>query len=115
MASISDPSRLNRRVSFGTGQSTMNGNGIPIETYVESFSVWCGVWNRSYAEKFAAIGTEHQNDLTLIIRHNAAVNQSLLAQMVDDPSTTYRVIDVSPDESPDPVVFDLVTLQDVTK
>lgn len=113
MAMINDPSRLNLRISFGTGQSTENGNSIPIETYVESFSVWCGVWNRTYAEKFAAIGTEHQNDLTVIIRHNPAVNQSLLAQMVSDLSTTYRVVDVAPDETPSPVSFDLVTMQKV--
>ncbi len=113
MVMIGDPSRLNKRISFGSQHSAMNGNGIPVGTYVESFQVWCGIWNRTYSEKFQAMGTEHQNDLEVIIRHNSEVNNTLLAQMVDDPDTTYRVIDVNPDESPSPVSFDLVTLQKV--
>lgn len=112
MALANDPSRLDRRISFGTSQSTINGNGIPTDHFVESFSVWCGIWNRSLAEKFQVIGSDHQDDITIIIRHNPNVNQSLLAQLKDG---IYRVIDGAPDESPNPVKFDLVTLKKVTK
>lgn len=116
MVMIQDPSRLNRRISFGENIPQENGNGITLNhadsNFRETFSLWCGVWKRTLAEQFQVIGTEHQNDLTVIIRHNPAVNDKLLAQM---NGITYRVLDVLPDESPTPVSFDLVTMKRVTK
>lgn len=116
MATILDPSRLNKRISFGTTQITENGNGIALSSadsnFVEQFSVWCGIWNRSLSEKFAVVGTEHQNDVTVIIRHNTDVYESLLAQL---DGVTYRVDSDQPDETPSPVSFDLLTLKKVTK
>lgn len=116
MATINDPSRLNKRISFGTTQPQENANGIMVNSsdsnFQESFSVWCGIWNKTLSEKFAVIGTEHQDDVSVIIRHNTGVYESLLAQI---DGVTYRVNDVAPDESPSPVSFDLVTLKKVTK
>ncbi|MDD9149333.1 phage head closure protein [Sporolactobacillus sp. CQH2019] len=116
MALASDPSRLNKRISFGTTVPKENGNGIAVNSadsnFQESFSLWCGIWNKSLAEKFAVAGTEHDSDITVIIRHNTAVYKSLLAQI---DSVTYRVISDQPDESPSPVSFDLLTLRKVTK
>ncbi|GGL55884.1 phage head closure protein [Sporolactobacillus putidus] len=116
MALANDPSRLNKRISFGTTIPSNNIGEIAVShddsNFQDSFSVWCGIWNRSLAEKFQVIGTEHQDDITVIIRHNPNVNQSLLAQL---DSVTYRVIDVAPDDTPNPVTFDLVTIKKVTQ
>lgn len=115
MALANDPSRLNQRVTFGAPQSVENDNGIAVDQFVPSFTVWCGIYNRTLAEKFQVIGTEHSDDTQLIIRHNPDVVQEMLAQIKinSDTPITYLVIDVQPDESPNPVTFDLVTLKKV--
>ncbi|MDD9147350.1 phage head closure protein [Sporolactobacillus sp. CQH2019] len=113
MALANDPSRLNQRVTFGVTQSVENDNGIAEDQFVPSFTVWCGIYNRTLAEKFQVIGTEHSDDTQLIIRHNKDVDDQMFAQLNGDKSVTYQVIDVQPDESPNPVTFDLVTLKKV--
>jgi SPP1 family predicted phage head-tail adaptor len=114
MALIHDPSRLNQRISFGATQSVENDNGVSVPTFVPQQTVYCGRWSRTFSQTFQAIGTVQQDDITVIIRHNSAVNNSLQAQFVGG-AVTYKVVTVNPDESDDIVTYDLVQLRKVSK
>lgn len=114
MVRLHDPSRLNQRIQFGTIQSVELPNGAHKDQFVPQQEVYCGRWTRTVNQAFQVIGTERQDDITVIIRHNAAVTNSLMAQF-DGDSSVYKVIAVNPDESTELIAFDLVTLRKVSK
>ncbi|MFX3616124.1 MAG: phage head closure protein [Sporolactobacillus sp.] len=114
MPVILDPSRLNRRIQFGTAEPVEQPNGATKDEFVGQQEVYCGRWTRTFNQSFQVIGTERQDDITVIIRHNPSVTDSLLAQFIDD-TTIYKVIANNPDESTEIIAYDLVTLRKVSR
>lgn len=112
MALIRDPSELNKRIAFGTVQSIELQSGVNKPQLVANFTVWCKKWVRSLNQTYSLIGTEYQDTVTVVIRHNASVNDSLQAIL---DGVTYNVMNINPDESANPVGYDTVTLKKVGK
>jgi SPP1 family predicted phage head-tail adaptor len=112
VALIRDPSELNKRITFGTVQSIELPSGVNKPTFVPQFSVWCKKWVRSLSQTYSLIGTEYQDTVTVVIRHNPAVNDSLQATL---DGVTYNLLNVNPDESANPIGYDTVTLKKVGK
>lgn len=112
MALIRDPSELNKRIAFGTIQSVELPSGVNKPTFMPQFSVWCKKWVRSISQTYSLIGTEYQDTVTVVIRHNHEVDDSLQAKLDE---VTYNILNVNPDESPNPVAYDTVTMKKVGK
>lgn len=112
MALIRDPSELNKRIAFGTTQSVEQTSGVNKPEFVPQFSVWCKKWIRSINQTFAVFGTEYQDTITVVIRHNPAVNESLQALL---DHITYKVININADDSANLIAYDTITLKKVSK
>lgn len=112
MSLIHDPSQFNKRIGFGTVQSAEQPNGVSKPTFVPSFTVWGKKWRRSISQEYQLVGTSLQDTVTLIIRHNSQVLETMKVQLDGE---TYDIVSYNPDESSKPVAYDSVTVKKVKK
>lgn len=112
MALINQPSRMNRTIKFGTVKSVQNANGVSVPTFVPQFNCYCAIFKRTIDQAFTVLGTDKQDNVTVIIRHNINVNNTLRAML---NGLQYQVIDVESDETNNIVRYDTVILKKVTK
>ncbi|GAX06947.1 hypothetical protein IWT25_02295 [Secundilactobacillus pentosiphilus] len=105
-------SQFNKRVEFGTIQSVYNrASGTNVPSFASQMALWAKQQRRSLNNQYKLMGTELQDSIVVIIRHNDAVNRSLLAKM---NGTLYDIADISPDDS-DYMSYDYLTLSEHKK
>jgi SPP1 family predicted phage head-tail adaptor len=112
MALINDPSRMNRTIQFGIVKSVTNTNGVSVPSFVPQFTCYCAIFKRTINQTFTVLGTDQQDNITVIIRHNINVNNTLRAIL---NGVQYQVIDVESDETNNIIRYDTVILKKVTK
>jgi SPP1 family predicted phage head-tail adaptor len=112
MALIRDPSRLNRRIEFDSMQSYETPQGVSKEKLSPIFTVWGAVYNRTINQQYKLVGTKLEDTLTIIIRHNKQVNNQMVIKL---DNQQYNIVDIKPDESEQPIAYDVLTLKEVTK
>lgn len=109
---VRDPSRLNKMIGFGTVQSIENANGVDIPTFVPLLSCHCAIWKRTLNQTYSLLGTEAQDNVTVIIRHNINVNNATHAKV---NNFEYEIVDIVPDETSNIIRYDIVILKKVTR
>lgn len=112
---VRDPSRLNKMIEFGTVHSIENANGIDVPTFVSldpPMNVHCAIWKRTINQAYSLLGTEKQDNTTVIIRHNININNALHAKI---NNVEYEIIDIISDETSNIIKYDVVILKKVTR
>lgn len=107
--------RLNKKAEFGdmvAGENVNPNTGEPILEFRADFTLRAGVYSRSQSQQIALSGTELEDTLVLIVRHNTKVSKKMKVKLGID---LYQVINVSFDDSL-PNSYDLITIkQEVVK
>lgn len=107
------PANLNHRAEFGTIETTTNQNtGGQQREFVSKFSLWCSYRTRTVNQLFAAETAGMSDTRTIAVRHNLEVNNSLLVKL---DGKTYKIVNISPDDSNNYIAFDFLTLLDNEK
>lgn len=107
------PIEYNKRLSFGTISTTTNPNtGGPVRAFVPKFTVWGQIRRRTMANNYSVIANGLTDTQDVVIRHNKAVNDSLLVVMDNE---RYEIKNVSPDETQGFNKQDILTVQKVKK
>lgn len=105
-------SQFNRRVEFGTTVSQTNGAGANVPTFTPQVTVWAAPKVHSIGQQYKNYGTDLQDTITLIIKHNSNINEMLQAQY---QGKIYDILTISPDDSNNVVVYDYIILKLSTK
>lgn len=106
-----DLNRLKHRVQFGTIKSVENDNtGDYSEQFVPQVTCWCGMYTQTQTQQYTLMGNDQQDLITIAIRHNSAVKESLIAKL---NGVQYNVAAINSDDQLG--AFDTVTLKKVTK
>lgn len=108
-------SRLNKIVEFGKPHTTQTRT---IEGSKTEFKVvktlHCAIYQRTLAQQYQLIGTELANTIVIAVRSQAQVDDALQVRFQGD-TQTYRIVNISRDESHNLPRYDLVTLSKVSK
>jgi len=108
-------SRLNKIVEFGKPHTTQTRT---IEGSKTEFNVvktlHCAIYQRTLAQQYQLIGTELANTIVIAVRSQAKVDDALQVRFKDD-TQTYRIVNISRDESHNYPRYDLITLSKITK
>ena len=106
-----DISRLKYKVQFGTIQSVENDNtGDYSQQFVPQVTCWCGKYTQTQTQQYTLMGNDQQDLITIAIRHNSAVKESLVAKL---NGVQYNVAAVNSDDQLN--AFDTVTLKKISK
>lgn len=65
---ITDPSKMNERISFARPKDTKNDRGVPVTTDEIIFSCWAAIPKKFLNEVKASIGTVLEDTVTFVIR-----------------------------------------------
>lgn len=108
-------SRLNKIVEFGKPHTTQTRT---IEGSKTDFKVvktiHCATYQRTLAQQYQLIGTKLANTIVIAVRSQAKVDDSLQVRFKGE-TRTYRIVNISRDESHNYPRFDLITLSKITK
>lgn len=100
-------SQFTKRVEFGTVESVYNrDSGTNLPSFITRMTLWAKQQRRSLSNQYKLMGTEMQDSIVVIIRHNADVTRSLSARL---NGTVYDIVDISPDDS-EYFTYDYLTL-----
>lgn len=106
-----DISRLKQRVEFGLVKSVEDDNtGDYKQEFVPQFKLWCGKYTQTQTQQYTLMGNDQQALITIAIRHNSAVKESLVAKL---DGVQYNVAAVNSDDQLN--AFDTVTLKKISK
>lgn len=106
-----DISRLKQRIEFGTIKSIEDDNtGDYKQEFVSQFKLWCGDYTQTMTQQYTLLGNNQQDLLTIVIRHNPSVNDTLLAKL---NGVLYDVSAIDSDSQIN--AFDTVTLKQSNK
>lgn len=107
--------RLNKKAEFGdmvAGENVNPNTGEPILEFKADFTLRAGVYSRSQSQQIALSGTDLEDTLVLIIRHNTKVSKKMKVKIDTD---LYQIVSISFDDSL-PNSYDLITIkQEVVK
>lgn len=104
--------RLNKKVEFGDMIAGVNVNpntGEPILEFKMDFNLRAGIYSRSQSQQIALSGTDLEDTLVLIIRHNTKVSKKMKVKIDTD---LYQIVSISFDDSL-PNSYDLITIKQV--
>ena len=108
-------SRLNKIAEFGKPNTTQIRT---IEGSKTEFNVvktlHCAIYQRTLAQQYQLIGTELANTIVIAVRSQAKVDDALQVRFKGD-TQTYRIVNISRDESHNYPRYDLITLSKITK
>ncbi|CAK1250292.1 phage head closure protein [Fructobacillus fructosus] len=104
------PSDFNKVVRLGTIESVPNEiNGNLQDTFVESMALHYASRTRTMTQQYTLLGTKLEDTIMIVIRHNASVQDKMLAQLPDNKY--YDIVGISPDESNNIIRYDILTLK----
>lgn len=103
------PSDFNHVVHFGEVGSQMGEDGIERDTFIPKFSAKFSPKSRSMTQQYSILGTELQDSILIVTRHNKSVERGLVAEMPN--GRAYNIIDISPDEQNIYITYDIITLK----
>ncbi|KGH57007.1 phage head closure protein [Oenococcus oeni] len=110
MTRLFKPSDLNKRGQFGSVETVTNPNtGSSTRQFVASFSRWYAVRTRTMNQTYQIYGTDLQDTVDIVVRHDPSIKPPLLFQ--DSQSNQYNIVSVSPGETSNPNAFDILTLK----
>ncbi len=113
MTRLFKPSDLNKRGQFGEYDTVINPNtGGEEDGFTASFSRWYAVRTRTMNQTYQIYGTDLQDTIDIVIRHDPSIKPPLLFQ--DSQSNQYNIVSVSPDDSGALNAFDILTLKAIT-
>ncbi|WP_439424830.1 phage head closure protein [Oenococcus alcoholitolerans] len=107
----SRPYNLTRRGSFGQNQQVPNKAGGFSYQFISSFQRWYGVRRRTMNQNYQIYGSELQDTIDIIIRHDPTVNSKFTFQTKN--GTQYQIVSISPDETDGLNTFDILTLKKI--
>lgn len=108
------PWQFNKVANFGSMQSVQNPKtGMRVQKFVKEFSLHYMVKNRTLNQQYATLGTSLENTIVIIINHSKLIQENQLVQLAD--GKTYRVINLSIDDSTQVTRYDYLTLSLNTK
>ncbi|MFT8879253.1 MAG: phage head closure protein [Oenococcus sp.] len=101
---------LNRRGQFGSVKTTTNPHtGSSSEVLNQSFSRWYGVRTRTVSQTYQIFGTDLQDTIDIVIRHDPAIRPPMIFQ--DSQGVQYDIVSVAPDDTGSLNAFDILTLK----
>ncbi|WP_294976393.1 phage head closure protein [uncultured Leuconostoc sp.] len=104
------PSDFNKKIKLGTVKSVMNpNNGNSVPTFVLQLTLRYTPKLRTMTQQYTIMGTKLEDTIMVVIRHNKALNDKLIAQLPD--GTYYDIVGISPDDSNNIITYDIVTLK----
>lgn len=108
------PWQFNKVANFGSMQSVQNPKtGMRVQQFVKEFSLHYMTKNRTLNQQYATLGTSLENTIVIIINHSKLIQENQLVQLAD--GKTYRVINLSVDDSTQVTRYDYLTLSLNTK
>lgn len=108
------PWQFNKVANFGSMQSVQNPKtGMRVQQFVKEFSLHYMTKNRTLNQQYATLGTSLENTIVIIINHSKLIQENQLVQLAD--GKTYRVINLSIDDSTQVTRYDYLTLSLNTK
>lgn len=108
------PEDLNRRGSFGAVRQVPNEKTDGYEDkFVPDFKRWYGVKTRTRPMIYQVYGTELQDTIDIVIRHDDSIKPPLMFQSSD--GLQYDIVSSSPDDTGALNAFDILTLKQVTR
>lgn len=109
-----DPYDLNKRGAFGAVKQVQNVNTDGyFEDFVPEVKKWYAVRTRTMNQTYQIFGTDLQDTLDIVIRHDPTIKPPLLFQAND--GSQYNVVSSSPDNSGSLNAFDILTLKQVKR
>lgn len=103
------PYLFNVIADFGDVKSTTNRHtGMQVPHFVRKFSLHVYPQKTTLNRLFAQFGTQYQDSITLVIKHNPAVHDKL---KVKYQGTLYKIINISVDDSANYQTYDFLSLQ----
>ncbi|KGH92132.1 phage head-tail adapter protein [Oenococcus oeni S23] len=109
-----NPYSLNKRGQFGLVEQVANPNtGGLTNQFVASFSRWYGVRTRTMNQTYQIYGTELQDTIDIVVRHDPTIQKQFL--FLDTDGKQYSIESISPDDSGSLNAFDILTLKSVTQ
>lgn len=108
-------SRLNKIVEFGKPHTTQTRTitGSKTEFNVVR-QLHCAIYQRTLAQQYQLVGTKLANTIVIAVRSQANVDDALQVRFKGD-AQTYRIVNISRDESHNYPRYDLITLSRITK
>ena len=103
------PSNFNHIVYFGEVGSQMGEDGIERDTFIPKFSAKFSPKSRSMTQQYSIFGTELQDTILIVIRHNKSVKRGLVVKMPN--GRAYDIADISSDEQNIYITYDIITLK----
>jgi SPP1 family predicted phage head-tail adaptor len=105
---------LNKRGSFGAVLQVPNEKTDGYEDkFVPGFKRWYGVKTRTRPMTYQVYGTELQDTIDIVIRHDDSIKPPLMFQSSD--GLQYDIVSSSPDDTGALNAFDILTLKQVTR
>jgi SPP1 family predicted phage head-tail adaptor len=103
------PSLFNKKIQAGTVKSVLNRDtGDYDETFVSLFSLWAYPQKRSLTQQYNLVGTDLEDTVVLIVRHNDQLSKSLEVLYDGD---YYNILDISIDNSLNYMSYDYLTIK----
>ncbi|OIK55722.1 phage head closure protein [Oenococcus oeni] len=110
MTRLFKPSDFNKRGQFGEYDTVINPTSAGEEDgFTDSFSRWYAVRTRSMNKTYQMYGTDLQDTVDIVVRHDPNIKPPLLFQ--DNQGKQYDIVSVSPGETSNPNAFDILTLK----
>lgn len=109
-----NPYDLNKRGSFGAVRQVQNEKTDGYQDkFVPDFKRWYGVRTRTMNQTYQIYGTDLQDTVDIVIRHDDSIKPPLMFQSSD--GLQYDIISSSPDDTGALNAFDILTLKQVTR
>lgn len=109
-----NPYDLNKCGSFGVVRQVPNEKTDGYEDkFVPDFKRWYGVRTRTMNQTYQIYGTDLQDTVDIVIRHDDSIKPPLMFQSSD--GLQYDIVSSSPDDTGALNAFDILTLKQVTR
>jgi len=104
------PSDFNKRAQFGSIKTVTNPNtGGKSKVFVAEITLHYAPKKRTLTQQYTILGTNLEDTILIVIRHNKALNKKLLVKLSD--GKYYDIVGTSPDDSNNIITYDIVTLK----
>ena len=108
-------SRLNHIIELGTVSTVPSRTlGGSKQKFVPTQTLHCAIYQRTLAQQYQLIGTELANTIVIAVRSQTKVGDALQVRFKGE-TQTYRIVNISRDESHNYPRYDLITLSKITK
>lgn len=103
------PWHFDKTAQFGSMKSVQNLNtGTRSQSFVAEFNLHYMVKTRTLNQQYATLGTSLENTIVIIVNHSKLIRENQLVKLQD--GKTYKVINLSIDDSSQVVRYDYLTL-----